>query len=66
MKKLPEFVSESEVREMWRAVDTEDAGVIDLHQFGRMVVPSQVRHAKAAQSSQPTPGLFQLLVQCLQ
>jgi len=46
MKKLPEFVPESEVREMWRAVDTEDAGVIDLHQFGRMVVPSQVRHAK--------------------
>ena len=46
MKKLPEHVSDNDVREMFCAADTNGDGVLDFEEFGRMVIPSTIRSAK--------------------
>ena len=37
MRKLPEFVGEAEIREMFSAADLNKDGVLDIKEFGKMV-----------------------------
>ena len=37
MKRLPEFVGEAEIREMFSAADINKDGVLDMEEFGKMV-----------------------------
>ena len=46
MKKLPEHVSEDDIKEMFSVADTNGDGVLDIEEFGRMVIPSPIRSAK--------------------
>ena len=41
MKKLPEFVGESDIREMFNAADLNRDGVLDMEEFGKMVKYSE-------------------------
>ena len=46
MKKLPEHVSDNDIRDMFTAADTNKDGILDFEEFGRMVVPGPLRTAK--------------------